>query len=477
MPGLPVALAHTVVERADGIPLYAVETLRMLAGEGLLVRDDGGWRPSPQLVGVAVPDTLRELIAARLDAAGPTNRALLEDAAVLGVRFDPAALAAVSGLEPTVVEERLADLVAREFLVRVGGPGAAAVLSHGFVHPLIREVAYATLSRAARRARHLRAARHFASLDDPDAAGTIASHHLAAYRASRVGPEADELAASTQDALRVAGERALAIGAPDQAVTWAEQALGLPAEPSDEAALLEIAAQGANLSVHRASALAYARRALACREAAGDPEARARSAALLSGIYVGSAQIPAAVAMLEQALAALPPGLAPDAEAMVVAYLSRAYMRNYESARAIETADRALALAGALGRDDLRAEALINKFSALALVGRHHDALASGRTALRVAGASGVVWSQIRVRDNLGQSVLADDLGAAVAMWREALDLATRFANRVFIVRLTTGIAEAGRSSASDWDDAVASLDGLLQTDLEDPDRFVCRRR
>jgi tetratricopeptide (TPR) repeat protein len=147
-------------------------------------------------------------------------------------------------------------------------------------------------------------------------------------------------------------------------------------------------------------------------------------------------------------------------------------MRNYENERAIETADRALALAEALGRDDLRAEALINKSSALAMIGRDPDALASGWAALRLADEAGVVWSQIRARANLGQSVSADDLGAAVVMWREALDIATRFGNRVFIVLLNAWIAKAARSSASDWDGMVASLNELLQTDLEDPDRF-----
>jgi hypothetical protein len=83
-----------------------------------------------------------------------------------------------------------------------------------------------------------------------------------------------------------------------------------------------------------------------------------------------------------------------------------------------------------------------------------------------------VVWSQIRARANLGQVVRADDLGAAVVMWREALDLATRFGNRVFIVLLNAWIADGVRSSATDWDGMVASLHALLQTDLEDPDRF-----
>ncbi len=471
VPRLPASLARTVVERADGIPLYAVETLRMLAGEGLLVRDESGWRPSSELTGIDVPATLRELIAARLDAAGPADRALLEDAAVLGVRFDPAALAAVSALDPEVVEVRLADLVEREFLVRIGGPGAAAVLSAAFVHPLVREVAYATLARADRRARHLRAARHFASLDDPDAAGTVAAHYLAAHRASKAGPEADEIAASTRDALRLAAKRALVVGAPDQALTFGEAALTLPSEAADEASLLEIAAQSANLSVHRAVALRYAERALACREAAGDPGAKARSAALLSGILIGNGQIPRAVAVLEEALANLPAGSDPAAEAAALTHLSRAYMRSYLPDRAIETADRALVVAGRLGLDDLRAEALINRSSALGMLGRDGEAMEGGREAIRLADASGAAWSQIRARSNVGQSVGARDVHAGLAMWREALELATKFGNRVFIVLLTAWIADAQRSSASDWDGAVANLESLAM-DLEHQDRF-----
>jgi class 3 adenylate cyclase/tetratricopeptide (TPR) repeat protein len=472
VPGLPVALARTVVERADGVPLYAVETIRMLVGEGLLLGDGDRWRPSPQLAGIAVPATLHELIAARLDAAGAADRALLEDAAVLGVRFEPAALAAVSVLEPTVVEERLADLVAREFLVRLDGPGAAAVLSHAFVHSLVREVAYGTLSRADRRERHRLAARHFGALDDPDAAGTIAAHFLAAYRASRAGPEADELAAQTLDALRLAAERALAIGAPEQALSFGEAALTLPLEAADEAALLEVAAQSANLSVHRATALRYAERALACREAAGDPVAKARSAALLSGILIGNGQIPRAVSVLEEALSGLPTGAVPEAEAAALTHLSRAYMRSYLPDRAIETADRAMAVAGRLGLDDLRAEALINRSSALAMLGRDGEAMEGGREAIRLADASGAAWSQIRARTNMGQSVGGRDVRAGLAMWREALDLATRFGNRVFIVLLTAWTAGAQRSSASDWDGAVTSLEALLAMGLEHQDRF-----
>ena len=61
---------------------------------------------------LAVPETLRSLIASRLDALDPADRALLQDAAVLGQRFTLAALAAISGATVDALEPRLRALVA-----------------------------------------------------------------------------------------------------------------------------------------------------------------------------------------------------------------------------------------------------------------------------------------------------------------------------------------------------------------------------
>ena len=71
VPGLPDAPLRAIAERADGIPLYAVETIRMLVAEGRLVPADGGYVPSGDLTNLAVPETLHALIAARLDALPP----------------------------------------------------------------------------------------------------------------------------------------------------------------------------------------------------------------------------------------------------------------------------------------------------------------------------------------------------------------------------------------------------------------------
>ena len=66
-----------IVARADGVPLYAVETVRMLLAEGRLVLEGGSYRPVGDLTDLAVPETLTALIAARLDGLDPADRALV----------------------------------------------------------------------------------------------------------------------------------------------------------------------------------------------------------------------------------------------------------------------------------------------------------------------------------------------------------------------------------------------------------------
>jgi predicted ATPase len=98
VPGLPARAVEAIVTRADGIPLYAVETVRMLLAQGRLVLDGETYRPAGDLDDLAVPETLTALIAARLDGLDSRDRALVEDAAVLGQSFTMAGLGAVSGM-------------------------------------------------------------------------------------------------------------------------------------------------------------------------------------------------------------------------------------------------------------------------------------------------------------------------------------------------------------------------------------------
>jgi len=239
VPGLPETAVTAIVARADGIPLYAVETVRMLLAEGRLALEGGVYRPVGDLATLAVPETLTALIASRLDGLAPADRSLLCDAAVLGQSFTPAALAVVSGIPEPDLGPRLRGLVRRELLAQEADPRSPERGQYAFVQTLVREVAYGTLARRDRVARHLAAARHFESLASDELAGVLAGHVLAAYRSSPEGAEADALAAQARLALRAAAERAIALGSFDQALVFLEQALTVTPDPTERAELLE----------------------------------------------------------------------------------------------------------------------------------------------------------------------------------------------------------------------------------------------
>ena len=218
VPGLPKHAIDMILARADGMPLYAVETVRALVADGRLVREGATYRPDGALGELAIPETLRSLIASRLDALDAADRSLVADAAVLGQSFTPAGLGAISGHDPAELEPRLRSLVRREIFEVEADPRSPERGQYGFVQSLIREVAYGTLAKRERRTRHLAAARYFEALGEDELAGALASHYLAAHEASAEGAEADAVAIQARIALSGAADRAVALGGHEQAV-------------------------------------------------------------------------------------------------------------------------------------------------------------------------------------------------------------------------------------------------------------------
>ena len=262
VPGLPERAVAAMVARSEGVPLYAIETVRMLVSDGTLVAEGGSYRPTRDVSELAVPETLQALIAARLDALDPRERSLLQDASVLGQTFSVAGLAAVSDAAPEAAEANLRSLVRREFLQFVVDPRSPERGQYTFLQALIRDVAYGRLARKERRDRHLAAARYFEMLEDEEIAGVLASHYLAAYRASAEGPEADAAAAQARVALKSAADRASALGSPDQAMTYLERALSTATEPDDQADLLWRAGVAGSDAGHHEAAERFLRRAV-----------------------------------------------------------------------------------------------------------------------------------------------------------------------------------------------------------------------
>ena len=287
VPGLTPAARDAIVARADGIPLYAVETVRMLLAQGRLVVEDGVHRPVGDLTDLAVPETLTALIAARLDGFDAADRALVADAAVLGQSFTVAGLAAVAGIEPGDLEPRLRGLVRRELFVQQLDPRSAERGQYAFVQALIREVAYNTLARRDRKLRHLAAARFFEGLGNEELAGALAGHYLAAQGYAAEGAEADALAAQARVAMRGAAERAAALASHAQAIAFLEHALAISPDPVDQADLHERALTSARQGLDLDMAERHAFGALVARRELGDREGIAIATAEYFGVRRG----------------------------------------------------------------------------------------------------------------------------------------------------------------------------------------------
>ena len=459
VPGLPEPAGAAILARADGVPLYAVETVRALVADGRLVRDGAVYRPVGELGALAIPETLRSLIASRLDALDPADRSLVADASVLGQTFSPAGLAAISGLDAAALEPRLRALVRRQLFDREADPRSPERGLYGFVQSLIREVAYGTLARRERRARHLAAARYFESLGDDELAGALASHYVAAHEASADGPEADAVAVQARLALSGAADRAASLGSHEQAVGYLRSAVALTADPALRLDLLLRAAQAAGRSALHDDAVAFARDALAIGTEAGDAEMRGRAGAMLGEVLIDIGDPAAAVAALEAAAEAFPATGAGAVRAELLANLSRAYMRVNDPRRSIETADLALALAEPLGLDRVIAEALNNKGSSLGYLGRTREAVVLLEGAVKIARAGGHVAAEIRALTNLGAS--SETTTRAIVVGRQAAELGRRVGNRSLARWSEDMLRWYAYGSGDGWDEAIDG--GLAQ--------------
>src|SRR5439155_20278271 len=201
VPGLPGAVSQQIVTRAEGVPLYAVEIVRMLLDDGRLMAEEGRYRIAGKIDGFDVPATLHALINARLDALPADERSLLQDAAVLGQRFTIDGLSALRSQPEGTLKPKLDSLVGRELLVFDADPRSPERGQFGFTQGVIREIAYASLPKRDRRTRHERVAAYLAGLAHPEVAGIIASHYLSADQAAPPGPEPAAVRAKARDAV------------------------------------------------------------------------------------------------------------------------------------------------------------------------------------------------------------------------------------------------------------------------------------
>jgi tetratricopeptide (TPR) repeat protein len=244
LPGadVPEELARLVHRRTDGVPLFVVQLAQAWTDAGVLRPASGRWELAPRPPGddPEVPDDLRRLLELQLERLDAADLAMLEAAAVGGVEFAAATVAA-DGPGTVDAEERCAALARHGRFLRPTGavawPDGTVSSGFRFAHDLHRTVLYDRIP-AGRRARlHAAVAGRLERAYGPAAADhavELATHFLE----GRDHPRAVGY-------LQAAAAQALGRSAPREAIQHLEALLealpGLPDGPERDQA--ELAAQ------------------------------------------------------------------------------------------------------------------------------------------------------------------------------------------------------------------------------------------
>jgi predicted ATPase/class 3 adenylate cyclase len=365
---LPQRAQTALLSRAGGNPLYAGEYVRMLVDRGLVGPAAGG-APAAEL---PLPESIQAIIAARLDELPAAEKALLQDAAVIGRGFWAGALVALGGLPRWRVEERLLALERKGFVRRGRRSSVDRETQYAFWHILIRDVAYGQVPRGRRAEKHRLAAAWIESLNverAEDRAEMLAHHYLSALEFARAsGQEVESLAEPARIALREAGDRAMGLNAFAAAVRFYRGALELWPEGDPERPELLFRYGRARFNAESAGAevLAEAREALL---SAGDRETAAEAIVMLGELAWMKAETEVAFRHFEEAAALLEDEPSSRAKAYVLCSRSRFLMIADRHEEAIRIGFAALRMAEDLGLAELQAHALDNIGAARAAMG------------------------------------------------------------------------------------------------------------
>ena len=498
VPGMPAAARRMIIGQAQGIPLFAVETIRSLIDRDIVVPREGAYRLVSDVGTLTVPDGLHALLAARLDALDPDLRVLVADAAVLGSSFPAEALIAVSGRDEATVRAGLTELLRREVLEVSADKLSPERGSYRFAQNLLGQVAYETLSRRDRKARHLAVAAHLRATfagDGDEVIDAVAQHYQDALAAVPDDTDVEQIRSEAVAALVRGAQRGLRSGAPRGASANYAAAAALLDEPrraapehqgdpattravtpsADAAASWEAAAEADLLAGDNMAALGHAERAAAGHAAAGRLRDAARAQALAGRALSAEGRTTEAHDRMSAAVQVLRPE--PDGDTVrVLAQLGGlAAMTGKGDADSLTS--EALRLGQALALDGELLSRLFNgRGIFLGTDNRPAEAIASFEYAARIAERSGNSQGAAVALANLSDMLLGIDPLAAADAARAACDHARRIGARSMLTYAVFNLSNA-LLLTGDWDAADAALAAATDTDgIDDVDQHSVAR-
>ncbi len=344
LPQADPALARVVLDRAGGSPLYAEQLTAMF-------RDRRGPADTESLNETMIPSNVQALIAARIDGLPPGPKRALMEASVIGRTFWAGAVSALE--ERNDLDASFAELVRRDLCRPVHPSTMEGDEEYVFWHGLVRDVAYAELTRSERSRMHAATARWLSGRTG-DALGEnaeIVVHHIdaaldLASAASEIDPEAlQELLGS---ALTSASQASMRTDVP-KAIEHLERALDvIPEGDPRRWGIYRLLGHALHASGDLVRASSVLEALLAHQQADGDDDAAADAAIQLSGtmwMMGEGSRGDALVAKVKERLGPTPT----LALAKLLAYESMNLSLDHDDTAAAQLAAQSIAMAQGLG--------------------------------------------------------------------------------------------------------------------------------
>jgi len=431
VPGLPESVADVIVGRAAGIPLYAVELLRGLLTQGDLAGEAGDYRVVGDLSQMVIPESLQAVIGARLDRLDADDRALVQDAAVLGQTFTLSGLEALTGKHRAELEGILHSLSRRELIEPVRDTRSPELGQYRFIQGLIRDVALGRLSREARRSRHLTVAEHLEHLEDPELAGIVAGHYLQALEASPSGEQRDLIRGKALNSMAGAASRASDLKSHQQVILISESALGIAETDAERAPFWESILLAAGILADVPTAERHAQLAIGHFQENGDQQSLTRVTRKLALQHAENNQPDRVVDLLRPLVAG---EIGDDPElARAASLYARGLMLNQEDG-VLEAAETALLATERLGLIPETVDVLITKGTVLGARGRLTEARIILEGAIALAEDHDLGSSIARGQNNLAFILVGIDEPASVAISEAAFKTSQRLGDRSLLL-------------------------------------------
>jgi tetratricopeptide (TPR) repeat protein len=417
-----------------------------------------------------VPQTLHALIAARLDGLAAEERWLLQVASVMGKTFSKPALAAVTSIPATELDTLLTSLLRKEVLQVQADPRSPERGQYGFLQDLVKRVAYETLSKKERKAKHLAVASYLqssSSYEQDEIVEVVAAHYTEAYRAAPDAPDAEEIKEHARTMLARAGKHAASLAANEEAQHYFEQAADLAEDPATRAELLEHAGMMARNGGRSGVASDRFEQAIALFERAGQTHAAARVSARHAEVMWQTGRLADAVDRMERAFETLESEEPDEDLAMFAAQLARLLYFSGHPDRALQRLEMGLDIAEALGLPEVLSQALNTKGVVMISKGRTNECVALMEFALKIALENDLSSAALRAYYNLAdQSLQADRHQDAVEQVQRGLALARKIGNRTWEWQMLGQFYPF--IALGQWDEAVEMIGSIPEEGLRE---------